>query len=104
MRSESTGSALDADNRPLGSEYQDVPGFCKSISIEEIRAQGYVLTPVRYVGTAELEKDDEPFEQKMARLTTELEAQFQESGILEKQIRANLKRLAHQLDGEGGST
>lgn len=73
--------------------YTDVAGFCKSVTIEEIHAQGYVLTPGRYVGAAELEEDDEPFEQKMARLTKELEAQFEESGKLEKQIRESLKRL-----------
>ena len=45
------------------------------------------------MGAAELEEDDEPFEQKMARLTKELEAQFEESDKLERQIRDNLKRL-----------
>jgi len=73
--------------------YADVAGFCKSVTIEDIRAQGYVLTPGRYVGATELEEDDEPFDEKMARLTKELEAQFDESGKLEGQIRANLKRI-----------
>jgi type I restriction enzyme M protein len=79
----------DAMRRP----YVDVAGFCKSVTIEEIRAQGYVLTPGRYVGAAELEEDDEPFAEKMRRLTKELEAQFEESEKLEKQIRDNLKKL-----------
>ena len=74
--------------------YEDVPGFCKSVTLEDIRAQGYVLTPGRYVGAAEFEEDDEPFEQKMARLTKELEAQFEESDELKRQIRKNLKNLA----------
>jgi len=52
-----------------------------------------VLTPGRYVGAAELEEDDEPFEQKMRRLTKELEEQFEESSKLERMIRENLKRL-----------
>jgi len=75
-----------------GKKYEDVAGFCKSVTIEDI--QGYVLTPGRYVGAAEVEEDDEPFDEKMARLTKELEAQFEESDKLEKQIRANLKRLS----------
>jgi len=75
------------------SDYADVPGFCKSVSIAEMRAQGYVLTPGRYVGAADVEEDDEPFEQKMARLTMELEAQFEEGEKLEKQIRENLRRI-----------
>ena len=73
-----------------GVGYQDLLGFCKSASIEEIREKGYVLTPGRYVGAAVLEEDDEPFKQKMARLTKELEVQFDESERLIKTIRENL--------------
>jgi type I restriction enzyme M protein len=76
-----------------GKDYKDAPGFCKSVSAEEIHAQGYVLTPGRYVGAAELEEDDEPFDEKMARLTKELEAQFEESEKLANQIRENMKKL-----------
>jgi type I restriction enzyme M protein len=83
--------------KPLGSGYQDVAGFCKSVTIEEIRAQGYVLTPGRYVGAAEVEEDDEPFEEKMARLTKELEAQFEENKRLEQAIRENLERIDYGL-------
>ncbi len=76
-------------------KYADISGFCKSVALEEIRAQGYVLTPGRYVGAVELEEDDEPFEQKMARLTKELEAQFEESDRLEHEIRANLNKVSY---------
>ena len=76
-----------------GKKNEDVAGFCRSATIEEIRAQGYVLTPGRYVGAAELEEDDEPFEQKMARLTQELEAQFITSNKLEEQILHQLKKI-----------
>jgi type I restriction enzyme M protein len=75
------------------SDYRDIPGFCKSATTEEIREQGYVLTPGRYVGAEELEEDDEPFEQKIAHLTRELEVQFIESAELEKVIRTNLEKL-----------
>ena len=75
--------------------YEDVPGFCKSATLEEIRKHNYVLTPGRYVGAAQQKEDDEPFEQKMARLTAELEAQFAESARLEAQIRENLKRVTY---------
>ena len=73
--------------------YTDVPGFCKSATLQEIQSQGCVLTPGRYVGAADLEEELEPFEQKMARLTKELEAQFEEGDKLEKDILKNLYSL-----------
>jgi type I restriction enzyme M protein len=75
--------------------YQDIPGFCKSATTEEIASHGYLLTPGRYVGTEELEDDGEPFEEKMARLTAKLEEQFQESAKLEAAIRKNLGGLSY---------
>jgi type I restriction enzyme M protein len=54
---------------------------------------GYVLTPGRYVGAADVEDDGEPFAVKVKRLTATLEAQFAESAKLEKAIRGNLKAL-----------
>ena len=89
-----SGLAKSSASTKAGRPYADVAGFCKSVTIEDIRAQGYVLTPGRYVGAAELEEDDEPFDEKMARLTKELEAQFDESEKLEEAIRDNLKRVA----------
>ncbi len=77
----------------LGKKYEEVAGFCKSSTLKEIQEQGYVLTPGRYVGATEPEEDDEPFEEKIARFTKELKAQFEESGKLEKDILNNLKRL-----------
>ncbi|MDD2701162.1 MAG: class I SAM-dependent DNA methyltransferase [Sideroxydans sp.] len=76
-------------------EYQDIPGFCKSAKLEEIRKHDYVLTPGRYVGAAEQEQDGEPFEDKMARLTAQLHEQFAESAKLEQAIRENLARLGY---------
>jgi type I restriction enzyme M protein len=75
--------------------YQDMPGFCKSATTEEIAVHGYVLTPGRYVGAEEVEDDGEPFEKKMIRLTSKLEEQFQESVRLEAAIRRNLQELGY---------
>jgi type I restriction enzyme M protein len=75
--------------------YEDIPGFCKSATLEEIDSHGYVLTPGRYVGAEETEDDDEPFEEKMGRLMAKLEVQFQESARLEKEIRENLRGLGY---------
>ena len=37
--------------------YADVPGFCKSATLEEVCKHGHILTPGRYVG-AEPQEDD----------------------------------------------
>jgi type I restriction enzyme M protein len=74
-------------------DFQDIPGFCKSATLDEIAGHGYVLTPGRYVGAADVEDDGEPFEEKMARLTATLQEQFAESARLEQVIRDNLARL-----------
>jgi type I restriction enzyme M protein len=74
-------------------EYKDIPGFCKSATIEDIHVHGYVLTPGRYVGAEEIEDDDESFEEKMKRLTAKLNEQFAESARLEEAIKNNLKEL-----------
>jgi len=75
--------------------YQDIPGFCRAATIEEIATQNYVLTPGRYVGAEDIEDEDEPFEGKMARLTEKLEEQFAESARLEALIKESLKGLGY---------
>ncbi len=71
-----------------GKEYEDIQGFCKEASLEEIGGQDYILTPGRYVGI-EQEKDDdgEPFEEKLQRLTSELSGMFRESIELQEEIK-----------------
>ena len=74
-------------------KYEDTPGFCKSATLEEIRKNGYVLTPGRYVGVKPEEDDGIPFEEKMKKLTSELEEYFKKSRELEEKIRENLKKI-----------
>ena len=76
-------------------DYEDVPGFCKSASLEEIQKHGHVLTPGRYVGAAPEEDDGEPFEEKMKRLTGELREQMAEGRKLDEAIEANMKELGY---------
>lgn len=79
------------------SKYEDVPGFVKVATLEEIAANDYVLTPGRYVGFADAEEDSEAFEEKMQRLTAKLGEQFAEGAELEKEIRANLKKIGYEF-------
>jgi len=78
-----------------GTEYRDIPGFCKSVTLEDIRKHGYVLTPGRYVGAEVKEEDDEPFEQKMSHLVAQLREQQAEAARLDEAIWKNLKELGY---------
>ncbi|MEI9479141.1 MAG: hypothetical protein WCO26_21565, partial [Deltaproteobacteria bacterium] len=74
--------------------YEDVPGFCKAGTLDEIRNHGHVLTPGRYVGAEVVEDDGEPFEQKMKRLMADLRIQMPKSKKkLAEEISKNLGRL-----------
>ncbi len=73
--------------------YADVPGFCKSAPLDEIRKHGFVLTPGRYVGSEAQEDDGESFEKKMKRLTATLREQQGEAAKLDAAIAANLREL-----------
>ncbi len=75
--------------------YEDIPGFCKSAPMEEIRKHGHVLTPGRYVGAEAQEDDGEPFEEKMKRLVSQLRGQQAEAAKLDAAIAANLKGLGY---------
>ena len=82
---------------PEAEEYEDVPGFCKSATLEEISSHGHVLTPGRYVGSEALEDDGEPFEEKMVRLMATFGEQFANLAKLENEIRENLQWVSNEL-------
>ena len=86
--------------RSGGEGYTDVPGFCKSATLEEIRKHGHVLTPGRYVGAEPQPDDGEPFEDKMGRLTAQWREQQAEAHRLDAAIEANLTHLGFG-DGRG---
>ena len=76
-------------------EYADAAGFCKSVSMDEIRKHGHVLTPGRYVGAADVEDDGEPFEEKMLRLSAQWRGHRATAAKLDASIEANLKELGY---------
>ncbi|ORW34188.1 restriction endonuclease subunit M [Mycobacterium paraense] len=76
-----------------GLTYQDVPGFCRSASLDDIRAAGYALTPGRYVGPPAAADDGEPVDEKIARLTGDLLAALDESARLDALVREQVGRL-----------
>ena len=81
-------------------EYADVPGFCKSATLDEVRKHGHVLTPGRYVGAEPQPDDGEPFAEKMTRLSAQWREQWAEAVKLDEAIEANLRSLGFTMDAE----
>lgn len=79
--------------RNASGGYEDVTGFAKAATLDEIAKHDFVLTPGRYVGTEDAEEDDEPIEMKIERLTAELFAEFERGQVLEREVRMRLGRL-----------
>ena len=77
--------------------FEPEKGFSAEATIEDIAKQDYILTPGRYVGIADVEEDDEPFDDKMKRLTGELSELFEESDRLQEQIKKNLEAIGYGL-------
>ncbi|ABO53036.1 type I restriction-modification system subunit M [Burkholderia vietnamiensis] len=77
--------------------YADVPGFCRSVKLAEIAEHGHLLTPGRYVGAEATEDDDEVFDEKMERLTSQLFEQMAKGAELDAVIREKLGRLSYAI-------
>ena len=77
-------------------EYEDKTGYSKSATLDEIKENGYILTPGRYVGAAEVEDDGIPFEVKMKALSQTLYNQMEQAETLDKAIRTNLEVLGYE--------
>lgn len=82
---------------PAAQTYQDIPGFCRSVKLEEIAQHGHVLTPGRYVGAEEVEDDDEAFAEKMQKLTEKLGEQMAKGAELDAVIRQKLAGLGYDF-------
>ena len=87
----------DTYNAFIYGTLEDVKGFCAVKATEDIAAQDYILTPGRYVGIEDKEEDDEPFNEKMTRLTSELSQMFTKSHELEKEIRKKLGVIGYEI-------
>lgn len=78
------------------TNYEDILGYCKKSTIDEIKSNDYVLTPGRYVGTEEVKDDGVPFEEKIRTLSEELENQIQESNELDEKIKIILENILNE--------
>ncbi|KFF02044.1 type I restriction-modification system subunit M [Chryseobacterium luteum] len=80
-------------------DYQDVPGFCKSANIQEVRKNNYILTPGRYIDFKAVEDDGVAFEEKMQNLTATLAEQMQKANELDEAIKNNLAKIGFKING-----
>ena len=80
-----------------GVKYADFPGFCASSTTTQIAERGYKLTPGPFVGSAEIETDDTPFEEKMEALCKDLKRQLKTSEKLDSAVRGSLKSLGYEV-------
>lgn len=87
----------DTYNAYVAGTLENVKGFCDVATTEEIAKQDYILTPGRYVGIEEQQDDGEPFEEKMARLTSELSDLFVQSHKLEAEIKEKLGAIGYEI-------
>lgn len=87
----------EAGDDAVIADYEDVPGFCRSVPLAEIAQHGHVLTPGRYVGAEEVEDDDEAFADKMETLTVKLGEQMAKGAELDALIRQKLGGLGYEF-------
>ena len=78
-----------------GEDYEDVAGFCKSVSLEEIEKNGFVLTPGRYVGIGTIVDDGENFDLKIERLASDLQRLQNNSIEFDRNITSALEIFHH---------
>jgi len=95
VESEKASEKAQKTVEKANKEYQDIAGYCKSATLDEMKANDYVLTPGRYVGAAELVDDGIPFETKMTELSQTLYSQMNQAEALDKAIRKNLEALGY---------
>jgi len=79
------------------TKYKDIPGFCKSASIEEIRKNNHILTPGRYIEFKEAEDDGQEYSVKMNQLTTALREQMDKSQKMDLEIKKQLAKIGIEL-------
>lgn len=97
LTDEDISKIANAYNAYVEGTIEDEKGFCAVASTEEIAKQEYILTPGRYVGIEEQQEDDEPFEEKMTRLTKELSGLFEKSHELELNVREQIAKIGYKL-------
>jgi type I restriction enzyme M protein len=80
-----------------GEDYEDVAGFCKSASLEEIEKNGFVLTPGRYVGSDFSKDSNEDFEENMVELISKMRSLGESASRIDNDIEHALTALGFNV-------
>ncbi len=83
--------------RKSDGNYQDIKGFCKSASVEQIADHEFVLTPSRYIGVRDDEDDGLSFDETMNELTSVLKQQIEEEKNLNDELKNQLSRIGYKI-------
>ena len=98
-RGDTVGRVSPPGRNPTSSyeNYQDIPGYCRSVKLAEIAEHGHVLTPGRYVGAEAVEDDEVAFADKMQKLTETLGEQMAKGAELDALIRQKMGGLGYEF-------
>jgi len=80
-------------NRFPDGVYTDVEGLCKVVTIKEIEAKDWSLSPGRYVGVDTTTDDDIDYEERLREIHVELQSLNEEAIQLVQTIMNNFKEL-----------
>ena len=73
-------------------QYSDIPGYCRSVSIQEIEKRRFILAPGRYVGYEP--STAEPVDRKkFDELASDLDERLKSARLLDEQILSALKQF-----------
>lgn len=80
------------------SEYKDVPGFCKSVTIDAVEQGSYVLTPSRYIDLKEITVKRREFGTELQRINSFFRKQTEKRRKIDIQISRMLKEYLPKDD------
>jgi type I restriction enzyme M protein len=76
-----------------GDGYEDIAGFCRSASLDEIEKNGFILTPGRYVGSTEEIGNQGDWRESISTLTTKFSTLSSASNELDQTILEVLEKM-----------
>ncbi|QIG88878.1 N-6 DNA methylase [Chryseobacterium sp. POL2] len=93
---ESKGELQFAPTVPTAPTYQNIPAYCYSATLEEIRKKDYSLVPSKYIEFVNRDENID-YDTQMQALQTELKDLFQQEEALKQEVANVFKALGYEL-------